>query len=298
MVSRSDDAPVVLIVDDEEASLKARAAYFKQSGLAVLTADNFETAISTFRNCAYIDLVVTDIHLSQAQADKSGISLARWIKDIKPTIPIVGYSAYFDSEELANDDLVAFDLVHYKGSLDLDGVRQALEQCCNMATRSFRRRKEARKLHSNLTELTRSDAEKPVMNSVEGMDSKSTTDAFYRNGSDQQQTSLLLRQIAEKLHLTNMYSWIIPVGFIIGTLACAVILILVMKQPNPTIPQLVIFRIVLALGGAAFSMALTGFITIRMNLPGKGYIIAGGTLAVFLVLFFFSPDLGLSSSSP
>lgn len=87
--------------------------------------------------------------------------------------------------------------------------------------------------------------------------------------------------------------WLLPAGFIIGILAIAVVLILIVYNPNPSRPQLFVFRILIALGGAAFSMSISGFVTIQLNLPSKGYIIAGGSLAVFIILFFFTPQLAL-----
>jgi hypothetical protein len=86
-------------------------------------------------------------------------------------------------------------------------------------------------------------------------------------------------------------AWLVPAAFLVGIAFLIAILVLVVKIPKPTEFQFIIFRILIALGGAAFSMALTGFLTIQMNLPNGGQIVAGGALAVFIVLFFFSPKI-------
>jgi hypothetical protein len=85
--------------------------------------------------------------------------------------------------------------------------------------------------------------------------------------------------------------WLIPIAFFVGVGFTIAILILAVKIPNPSKFQFTIFRIVIALGGSAFSMALTGFLTIQMDLPRGGQIVAGGALAVFVILYFFSPSI-------
>jgi hypothetical protein len=69
------------------------------------------------------------------------------------------------------------------------------------------------------------------------------------------------------------------------------ILILVVKVPSPTESQFVIFRIVTALGGAAFATALTGFLTVRMHWARKMEITASGALGAFGILYFFTPAI-------
>lgn len=85
--------------------------------------------------------------------------------------------------------------------------------------------------------------------------------------------------------------WFLPTGFIVGIVALATILALVIFIPQPSAPQFFVFRVLMALGGAAFSMAITGFIVLKLDLPGKSYLIAGGSLAVFVILFFFTPPI-------
>lgn len=87
----------------------------------------------------------------------------------------------------------------------------------------------------------------------------------------------------------SLPSWMAPVAFIAGLVFVAVILLLVVVFPNPTVYQFNIFRTIIAAALAAVSMPFTGFITIRLNLPAKGYIVAGGAFAIAVIVYFFSP---------
>jgi hypothetical protein len=87
--------------------------------------------------------------------------------------------------------------------------------------------------------------------------------------------------------------WLPPTAFGFGVIFMAAILVLIIRIPNPTTPQFYIFRIVIALAGAAFAMALTGFVAVRIEFSRAGYVVAGGSLAVFVILFFFSPAMPL-----
>jgi len=91
--------------------------------------------------------------------------------------------------------------------------------------------------------------------------------------------------------MTTIPKWLVPAAFLFGIAFLVAILALVVKIPGPTPTQFTVFRIIIALGGAAFSMALTGFLTIQLNLPKGGQIVAGGALAVFVVLYFYSPAI-------
>lgn len=84
-------------------------------------------------------------------------------------------------------------------------------------------------------------------------------------------------------------AWIVPAGFVMGVGGCVGLLFIATVIPEPTRFQYDIFRTLLALAGAAFSMALTGLLVAHLPFGGGGYIAGGGTLAVFVALYFFSP---------
>jgi hypothetical protein len=91
--------------------------------------------------------------------------------------------------------------------------------------------------------------------------------------------------------------WIVPAGFVCGCAFLVAVLGVVVLVPTLTPAQEKTVRTVLALAGAGYSMSLTGVLSIRLNLPQKELIVAGGTLAVFIVLFFFSPTISAAPGS-
>jgi hypothetical protein len=75
------------------------------------------------------------------------------------------------------------------------------------------------------------------------------------------------------------------VAFIFGVVFVMLILALAIWKPNPSPFQYTVFRIVLALAAAGVAAMLPGFI--ELTVPG--WIRAGGALAVFLIVYFYSP---------
>lgn len=85
--------------------------------------------------------------------------------------------------------------------------------------------------------------------------------------------------------------WLPTVAFFIGVVALGVVLFLVFQFNSPNNLQITTIRTVTALGGAAFAMAFTGFLSLKLNFSRTGYIVAGGSLGVFVVLYFFTPQI-------
>jgi hypothetical protein len=86
-------------------------------------------------------------------------------------------------------------------------------------------------------------------------------------------------------------TWLVPTAFVIGIAFVLLVLFLVVWIPNPTESQFTVFRIVISLGSAAFSIALTGFLSIKFRWARGGELVAGGALAVFAVVYFASPTV-------
>jgi hypothetical protein len=83
--------------------------------------------------------------------------------------------------------------------------------------------------------------------------------------------------------------WLTSTGFVVGILFLVAILGIVLWQPTPSPAQFLILRGTFALAGAAFSLSLMGFITVRMEIKKALVVTAGGTFAVFVILYFFAP---------
>jgi hypothetical protein len=73
--------------------------------------------------------------------------------------------------------------------------------------------------------------------------------------------------------------------FAFGLLFITTLLVIAIAIPEPTKFQWNIFKTILALSGAAIAAFLPGFINVEIN----NYIRAGGSLAVFVILFFYNP---------
>jgi len=78
-------------------------------------------------------------------------------------------------------------------------------------------------------------------------------------------------------------------GLIFGVVFVSVILVLNVFIKNPTPSQYETFKAVLALAAAGVGGILTGFIRIEGTI-NKVVIRAGGALALFLIIYFFSPS--------
>ena len=75
------------------------------------------------------------------------------------------------------------------------------------------------------------------------------------------------------------------IAFAFGLLFVIVLLGLALAIPSPTDFQYTVFRIVLALAAAGVAAMLPGFLSVDISAG----IRAGGALAVFIIVYFFSP---------
>jgi len=73
-------------------------------------------------------------------------------------------------------------------------------------------------------------------------------------------------------------------GFLWGVGFILILIALAFLAPNPTLWQYTLFRIVLALAAAGFTNYIEGMLNIKWK-----FIRAAGPLAVFVIVFFFSP---------
>jgi hypothetical protein len=85
-------------------------------------------------------------------------------------------------------------------------------------------------------------------------------------------------------------SWLeIVLAFLFGILAIAAVLWLAFRNASLTEPQFEILRIVLALAGGGVGAVIPGFLEVNMKAGTRLALRAGGALAVFVVLYFWSP---------
>ena len=88
-----DDAPHILVVDDDERIRDLIARYLFQNGFRVTTAGDAEAARGAMRGLAF-DLVMLDVMMP----GQSGLDLARELKSIEASVPICMLTALADAE--------------------------------------------------------------------------------------------------------------------------------------------------------------------------------------------------------
>jgi hypothetical protein len=83
-------------------------------------------------------------------------------------------------------------------------------------------------------------------------------------------------------------------AFVFGVLFITTIVVLAVKYPTPSQFQYFVFRTVLALAAAGFAVMIPGLLKFEL----KSWIRATGTIAIFIVVFFFSPAKLASNEPP
>ncbi len=81
----------------------------------------------------------------------------------------------------------------------------------------------------------------------------------------------------------------IGLAFLFGCLALAAVLWLAFRNDSLSDQQFEILRIVLALAGGGVGAVIPGFLDVTLKASSKLALRAGGALAVFVVLYFWSP---------
>src|SRR5437764_13158253 len=103
-------AATVLCIDDEQTALQIRQSLLESEGYNVLAAKSGKQGINTFRSSA-VQAVVLDYWM----ADMNGMQVAREIRKLNPSVPIIILSAY---GELLDESLGIADLWIRKGEED------------------------------------------------------------------------------------------------------------------------------------------------------------------------------------
>lgn len=110
----------VLCIDDEQTALQLRQNLLQQAGYKVLGAKSGALGIKTFKS-EPVDAVVLDYWM----ADMNGLQVAREIRKINPSVPIIILSAY---GELLDESLGLADLWIRKGEEDPQYLLNRLDQ--------------------------------------------------------------------------------------------------------------------------------------------------------------------------
>jgi CheY-like chemotaxis protein len=133
--------PLVLVVEDDERLLRLRARSLEQRGLEVVASNTVDEALSTLESGPELDAVLVDINLSKEPGDKSGIALAKVIRERYEDVPMVAYSAFF-ANEILDEVSPVFDRYYSKGSRPVAELEEALEEIRKLAFETHRRREQ------------------------------------------------------------------------------------------------------------------------------------------------------------
>lgn len=149
----SSQAPLVLLVEDKLDTLQSRQRLFENADYIVIPATTAEDAILQVWSSPLISLVYTDIDLdpSEDRRDTSGVDLMKYLKSIRPELPIVGYSGQFEPGQIAPSDLLGFDRYHPRGTFTIDQMEEELEELRGLALTYTSAR--AREAEEELTKL-------------------------------------------------------------------------------------------------------------------------------------------------
>jgi hypothetical protein len=100
----------------------------------------------------------------------------------------------------------------------------------------------------------------------------------------------MVRQSKWPPHAPSQARWLeTGLAFGFGLAALATVLWLAFRGSELTEQQFEILRIVLALAGGGVGAVIPGFLDLNLKSGGKLALRAGGALAVFVVLYFWSP---------
>lgn len=110
----------ILCIDDEQTALQLRQHLLESAGYRVLDAKSGALGIKAFKS-EPVDAVLLDYWM----ADMNGLQVAREIRKLNPSVPIIILSAY---GELLDESLGIADLWIRKGEEDPQDLLNRLEQ--------------------------------------------------------------------------------------------------------------------------------------------------------------------------
>jgi len=86
-------------------------------------------------------------------------------------------------------------------------------------------------------------------------------------------------------------------AFIFGVVFVAALLGFVLAVPHPTVEQFEVIRIILALAAGGVAAMIPGLLKLQLGVGANLTLRAGGALAVFAIVYFYSPAYWAPSST-
>ncbi|HEV2118378.1 MAG TPA: response regulator [Terriglobales bacterium] len=113
---------LVLCVDDRAASLEVRRLILEREGYEVLTAGDGAAGLELF-TARSVDLVVLDYHMPEL----NGALLAQKMRALKPEVPVIMLSAYFEAPADAAGFIDAYVTKGQNPRVLLDQITQLIK---------------------------------------------------------------------------------------------------------------------------------------------------------------------------
>lgn len=127
----------ILLIDDETPTLDAFVPLLERESFIVITATTSEQALAAFDANPDVAAVVTDLVLDRYDHSRTAVHLLTTLRDRRPNLPIIVYSAFFQEryQELSTLGVDAF-------ISKLDGFEMLAQQLHSALARAKRRRLE------------------------------------------------------------------------------------------------------------------------------------------------------------
>ncbi len=131
----------VLVLDDDDENRELSARIFAEEAVRVVEAASKNEAERELISHPGIDAISLDVSLGGGGRDKDGAALAVRIREARPELPIVGYSAYFEESDLSAEERAAFTAYFHRGG-SIQDIREYVDRCLDEGLRYRRHRRE------------------------------------------------------------------------------------------------------------------------------------------------------------
>lgn len=131
----------VLVLDDDDKNRELSARIFANEEVRVVQAATRAEAQRELIAHPGIDAISLDICLHGGGDDKEGAALAMEVRELRPDLPIVGYSAYFEEHDLSPEERKAFTAYYHRGG-DIEEISKYVDRCLDEGLEYRRRRRE------------------------------------------------------------------------------------------------------------------------------------------------------------
>ena len=104
----------LLIVEDDILVARMYGELFSAKPWKTVVCRDAESAMTLIRSCLDFYVTVTDMRLP---GPMDGLALARWLREVKPLMPLIGISGYWDMYSVAECSAMFSDIIG-KGTLE------------------------------------------------------------------------------------------------------------------------------------------------------------------------------------